>query len=117
MFDLKQARQFIKLVHGDENKNVCWQVFHDSKTTQDTLNKSETFHAPVDDCVDYFNAVQAHNYGVYVTLNKTDGKGREEENIVGYRVLFADLDNLAIPEFPIQPHMITQRDALHTKNK
>jgi putative DNA primase/helicase len=112
--DLTQARQFLQFLHGDADKPVCFQVFHDSKVTQDTINKSETFHAAVDDCVDYFNAVQSHNYGVYVTLNKTDGRGREAENIINYRVLFADLDNLAIPEFPIQPHMITQRDALHS---
>ncbi|WP_220465308.1 MULTISPECIES: AAA family ATPase [unclassified Colwellia] len=116
MIDLKQARTFIEFLHDDANKPVCFQVFWDDKTKGaiDTLNKPKTFHAPLEDCVDYFNAMQDHNYGIYVTLNKTDGRGREEQNIIGYSILFADFDNTALPDFPLQPHFITQRDATHS---
>ena len=113
-FDLNQAQRFIELLHGNSNQPVCWQVFHDSKSTVDALKQPTTFHAKVDDCVEYINQIQAHNYGVYITLNKTDGKGREEHNIVGYRTIFADIDNMALPKLPIQPHLVTQRDELHS---
>ena len=114
-FDLNEAQRFIQLLHGDANQPQCWQVFHDDKSGNvDNLKQPKTFHAKLDDCVEYFNGVLAHNYGVYVTLNKTDGKGREEQNIVGYRVIFADIDNMALPKLPLQPHLVTQRDELHS---
>ena len=112
--DHEQAQRFIKLLHGNTEQPQCWQVFHDSKTTVDALKKQETFHAKVEDCTEYFNQIQAHNYGVYVTLNKTDGTGREEHNIVGYRTIFADIDNMEMPKLPLQPHLITQRDSTHS---
>lgn len=113
-FDIGQARTFIELLHGDAEQPQYFQVFHDSKTSQDALNTPMSFYANLDDSIEYFNAVNAHNYGIYITLNKTDGRGREEHNIVGYRVLFADLDNQAMPEFDLEPHFITQRDATHS---
>ena len=113
-FNLNEAQRFIQLLHGDADKPQYWQVFHDSKNSVDSLNKPETFYAKLEDCVEYFNGIQSHNYGVYVTLNKTDGKGREEENIVGYRTIFADIDGMEIPDLPIQPHLITQRDSTHS---
>lgn len=115
-FDINQARQFIELLHGDIEQPLCWQVFWDDKTAgaNDTLKQPTTFHAKVDDCVEYFNQIQSYNYGVYVTLNKTNGKGREETDIVGYSVIFADVDNMALPKMPLQPHFITQRDELHS---
>ena len=112
--DLKQAQRFIQLLHGDASQPQCWQVFHDSKVSVDALKQPTTFHAKLEDCVEYFNGVSNHNYGIYVTLNKTDGKGRNEENIVGYRTIFADIDNAVLPKFPIQPHLVTQRDSMHS---
>ena len=114
MFDLQQAQRFIELLHGDADSPKCWQTFHDSKTTSDALKQPNTFHAPLAACEEYFNGVSAHNYGIYVTLNKTDGLGRSEENIIGYNAIFADIDNMSLPDFPIEPHFITQRDSLHS---
>lgn len=114
MFDLQQAQRFIELLHGDADSPKCWQTFHDSKTTVDALKQPNTFHAPLSACEEYFNGVTNHNYGIYVTLNKTDGKGRSEENIIGYNAIFADIDNMSLPNFPIEPHFITQRDSLHS---
>ena len=113
-FDINQARTFLKLLGGDAEKPYQWQSFHDSKTSVDNYKKPETFFAKLDDCIEYFNGVNTQNYGIYVCLNKTDGKGREDHNITGYRLVFADVDNAELPTFPIQPHMITQRDALHS---
>ncbi len=114
MIDLQHAKRHIEFLHGDANKEQCFQSFHDSKTTVDTLKQPATFHAKLEDSTDYFNQVQAHNYGIYITLNGTDGKGREEENIIKYSTLFVDFDNMELPRFPIQPHMVTQRDPLHS---
>ena len=113
--NLEQAQRHIEFLHGDADQPVCFQSFFDDKTgAVDTLKQPATFHAKLDDSEEYFNQVQAHNYGVYCTLNKTDGKGREEHNIIGYSTLFADFDDTEIPKLPLQPHMITQRDSTHS---
>lgn len=115
-FDTKQAKSFIDFLHGSSSTPQCWQVFHDDKTPNkvDELKQPKTFFANLADCEEYFNDVNSYDYGIYVTLNKTDGQGREEKNIMGFRVLFADFDNMELPEFPIEPHMVTQRDELHS---
>lgn len=113
-FDESQARPFIKLLHGDEEANVCWQVFHDSQTSADTYNNPVTFHARLQDAIDFFKGVKPYNYGIYCTLNRTDGNGRALENIRGYSFVFADFDNTVIGDLPLEPHLITQRDATHS---
>jgi hypothetical protein len=50
--------------------------------------------------------------GVFVTVNETDGKGREASNVIGIRALFIDLDGppldpvLCPQTTPIQPNII-----------
>ncbi len=113
-FDENQAQTFIKLLHGDTDANVCWQVFHDSNNSVDAYKKPTTFHAKLNDSVGFFKAVQLYNYGIYCTLNKTDGNGRALENIRGYSFVFADFDNTVIGDLPLEPHLITQRDETHS---
>ncbi len=42
-------------------------------------------------------------YGIYLTINETDGKGVKNENITGIRALWADWDHGAPDEVPLQP--------------
>jgi RepB DNA-primase from phage plasmid len=49
--------------------------------------------------------------GVYVALNRTDGKGRKKENITEIRAMFADLDGQPLDkvrECPLKPHIINE---------
>jgi len=47
--------------------------------------------------------------GVFVTVNLTDGRGRDAENIVAVRALFADLDGAPLPQtFHCKPHIIVE---------
>jgi hypothetical protein len=56
--------------------------------------RSEIFHGSLDELwpkVEASNNLQ-HQYGVFVTPNETDFKGRKEKNIVRARALFVDAD-------------------------
>ncbi|SCA63583.1 hypothetical protein SCG7086_AW_00200 [Chlamydiales bacterium SCGC AG-110-P3] len=52
--------------------------------------------------------------GVFVTINRTDLKGRRAENITGVRAYFVDLDNpdqvhiQSVREGPLEPHLLVQ---------
>ena len=111
---MELARQHVKLITGDEDNFMHWQTFFDDDTGVDNFNEPKHFIAPINDCREYFDYVQQQNYGVFFTVNKTDGKDRKIENIVGYRAIFADVDGDELPESPIKPTVITQRDSTHS---
>ena len=47
--------------------------------------------------------------GVFVTINRTDGKGRREENVTGVQAIFADTDGAPIePLLALRPHIVVQ---------
>lgn len=47
--------------------------------------------------------------GVFVTINRTDGRGRKAENITAIRAVFLDLDGAPLPEeWEIEPHFIIE---------
>ncbi|AGK59917.1 hypothetical protein HYPDE_41243 [Hyphomicrobium denitrificans 1NES1] len=47
-------------------------------------------------------------YGVFVTVNETDGAGIKAKNITRVRAVFADFDDGLPDQFPLQPSMIVQ---------
>jgi hypothetical protein len=49
--------------------------------------------------------------GIYVTVNRTDRRGRKAENIVEVRALFVDLDGAPLEpvlEAPTKPHIVVE---------
>ncbi len=53
--------------------------------------------------------LNASGAGIFVTVSRTDGKGRKVENITGIRAVFVDLDGAPLPdEWPIEPHLIVE---------
>ncbi len=53
--------------------------------------------------------------GIFVTVNATDGQGREAANVTALRALFVDVDGTReLPAtWPLAPSIIVQRDATH----
>lgn len=48
--------------------------------------------------------------GIFVTVNRTDGKGRKAENIIGLRALFVDADDIPLAQsWHETPDMVVQR--------
>lgn len=66
-------------------------------------------------CADELKKLNIEGYGVYVTVNATDGKGRKNENIVRYRAVYGDFDQEPTKPFPIPPSIkvVTSPGKLH----
>jgi len=109
--DLDQARLFIELLRGDGDSVVCWQLFNDSGLDN---TFPENFHGKLTDVLPRVNQLQNNGFGVFITINPTDGLGRTVDNIISYDWAFADVDGKDIPtDFPLLPGFVSQRDSTH----
>lgn len=53
--------------------------------------------------------MNAHGAGVFVTINRTDGKGRTAENVTDVQAFFADTDGADIqPLLVLKPHIVVE---------
>lgn len=112
VFNADQIRHFIRLLTGDASKPVTWQVYYDPKgLKRDDL--AAQFVATFDQAFTFLTQSQNNQCGVYIGLNGSDGRGRKKSNIVDFRALFADFDNIEQPNWPVKPHFVTQRDTTH----
>jgi len=111
--NIRQALYHMRLLSGDADNKQYFQHFFDPKELQERPDLAKNIYGTFNNLKDDFESMQSQMCGIYVTVNMTDGKGRKEENIIGYRVVFADWDSMAEPVWPIQPHFKTSRDATH----
>ncbi|TPH18495.1 hypothetical protein [Litorilituus lipolyticus] len=111
--NIEQVREFLRLLTGDSANPVTWQVFHDPKNEVAPPDLAKHWVATLDDSLEFLTWSQQQYCGVYVGINETDGKGRENHNVTGYRALFADFDGMAEPTWGLIPHFIQKRDDTH----
>ncbi len=79
-----------------------FQLFHDKKDGSSAM----ILHNPSKSELIKYNR---KGYGVYLTVNETDGKGRKKENVTNVRAVFADLDGAPIsPVMEYNPHLVVQ---------
>jgi hypothetical protein len=86
-----------------------FQVFSDKKGNKPYISK--VISGTLKEAQSQLFGLNKLGVGIYVTINKTDRKGRKTENIIKVRALFADLDGS--PLAPIlkakpEPHMIIE---------
>ena len=113
-FDAGQVLLFIKLLTGNENSPVTWQVFYDPKKEK-RPDLATRFVATYSQAEQIIKRSQDNYCGVYIGINGADGQGRKANNIVDFRAVAADIDGGALPaSFPLQPHIVSQRDPLHS---
>ncbi len=84
---------------------MTYQLFHDKKSKN---------HPPMilhDATPSQLIEYNRKGYGVFLTINETDGKGRKKKNIKQIRAVFADMDEAPVNLTPIMdynPHMVVQ---------
>ncbi|MBN2479719.1 MAG: DUF3987 domain-containing protein [Parachlamydiales bacterium] len=109
--NLQMAKRFLHLISQCDEQDNCFtfQTFSDKKTETNTtpkiLNGSLNEHAK------FLIESNQKDSGIFVTINKTDGKGRKKENIIGGRAFFIDIDEGTLEhifESPITPHIIIE---------
>ncbi len=108
--NIQMAERFLTQISQCDEPIFVFQVFADKK-------KSESPIIPKVLCgtfTQYKETLLRENEqgaGIFVTVNKTDGKGRKVENIIGIRAVFVDLDGSPLDPIlsaPLSPHMIIE---------
>ncbi len=106
LIDLKQATEFLTLMA--EGELVTFQTFDDRGKDR---SLATIHHGDLGNCKKELQRLSARGAGVFFTVNYTDGKGRQAENITGVRALFVDLDGAALQpviDCGIDPHCIVE---------
>lgn len=88
--DYSQTTKMLAMLAHD-NKGITFQTFNDNADQQ---NKSliKQFHGSHDLLASQLTQLNSQGAGIFVAVNKTDGKGRKQSNITAVRGLFVDFD-------------------------
>lgn len=109
--NLVLARRFLTtLSHCDETEDFTFQVIPERNGVASN-SRPEVLHGLFDDLKEKLAVANRNGCGIFVTINRTDGKGRKGENIIGVRAVFVDLDGSPLQpvlEAPLEPHMVIQ---------
>jgi len=111
--NINQTKVFLTLLTGEVDPVVTWQIFYDPKNESNKPELAIHFTATLTEALPSIKLSQERHCGVYVCVNETDGKGRKNENVMRYRVVFADFDGMEEPEWALMPHFVQKRDATH----
>ncbi len=87
--DRNQVQRFLDAL--ELNGKFTFQTIDDDADRHDS-SLARMLHGTLDQHFDELVRLQQSGAGVFVTVNKTDGKGRKRENIRAVRALFIDLD-------------------------
>jgi len=103
---MNSAEIFLYVLGGEYH---TFQVFSDKKGDKPHISK--VISGTLKEVQSQLFGLNKLGVGIYVTINKTDGRGRKTENITKVRALFADLDGS--PLAPVlkakpEPHMIIE---------
>jgi putative DNA primase/helicase len=104
--DFEQACKFLAALAPGET-NFTFQTFDDSEAKRPEM--ARVMHGPLTVNFAGLSRLSAHGAGVFVTVNRTDLRGRREANIVGVRALFADLDGpplSVLKRLGLPPHIV-----------
>ena len=106
--DKKEAQHFLSIL--SESEPVTFQTFDDNSERKDP-SLIKVLNGTLEEHFDVLKTLNQNGAGVFVTINKTDLRGRKKENILQVRSVFIDLDGVPlgpIYEAPIEPHLIIE---------
>lgn len=101
MINVDVVLEYIRLLTGSMETAVTWQTFDDSKKKR--RNLARILHGRADEHIEELARLSAGGAGVFITVNETDGRGREAKNVVGLRALFVDKDDGPLPDIIVPP--------------
>jgi hypothetical protein len=107
--DLNVAHRFLTLLSQcDETDVFTFQIFPEGAPSS---SYPKVLHGSLLEQGDTLVQANCEGSGIFVTINRTDGKGRRNENIVGVRAVFVDLDGAPLQpvlDAPLSPHVVIE---------
>jgi Protein of unknown function (DUF3987)/RepB DNA-primase from phage plasmid len=110
--DRHEAKRFLDaLVGGDSSyESFCFQTADEDKSRKNgALANHHT--GPLAKHAGALERLNQRGAAVWVTINRTDGKGREKQNITAVRATFTDLDGAPIEpvqHWTLKPHIVVE---------
>lgn len=100
VFSLDQTERFLEALSSKlpGDNAFTFQTFGDGKHRKGVKNLRCIRNGTFKEHAEELKRLNRQGAGIFVTVNMTDGKGREEENIVGLRSAFVDADNIDLLE-------------------
>lgn len=100
LFSLDETKRFLEALSSKLPGDVTFtfQTFGDGKHRKKIKDLRRIRHGTLEEHADELKKLNRKGAGIFVTVNMTDNKGREEENIVGLRAAFVDADNIDLLE-------------------
>lgn len=103
--DLGAARRHLRMLTGEADPAVAWQVVCDYDRTRSDL--AQNFHGTLDRVLPRLIQSQLEGCGVLVAVNRTDGTFRRRQSMTEARALLLDLGGAPLPgSWPVQPALI-----------
>jgi hypothetical protein len=100
------AHDFLALIDPFDSQ-FTFQTFDDRKGSK-RPELARVFHGKLSEHIDELTRLNDQGAGVFVTINRTDLKGRKKENITDIRAVFVDSDSGDLPELPLAPSILVQ---------
>ena len=91
--DLSMAGRFLRFLDADASA-FAFRLIHDRDRERPALN----LYGPLERHQAQLLRMNAAGYGVFLTVNATDGYGVKAQNVQRIRAVFADQDSAGIPD-------------------
>ncbi len=105
MCDLGQTLSFLEHLHGQAEPHVHFVGFRDDVKSSASLHK----FSKLSDIEIKAMQLNKENVGIFAVVNKTDGHGTKDKNVIGLNALFIDQEHFCFPkEWPLSPSAIVR---------
>lgn len=107
--DVSRARAFLTKL-DPEAQSFTLQTFDDTKAKRKAAARIHHVD-PANGALDVLSGWNNAGAGVFVTVNETDGRGRQTDNVRRVRAVFADLDGAPLEPVlsaPLEPHIVVE---------
>lgn len=104
--DFNQAERYLSIL-DEEADAFCYQTFDDLKSRKNKALASIR-QGSFEQWGGFLGQMNQSGAGIFVTVNETDGKGRQLSNIVRIRAIFHEEDTPCHKQFPLDPHLLIE---------
>jgi hypothetical protein len=105
--DRSSAVRFLQSLGG---RAFTFQAFDDNAARKNRA-LARILHGTIDQHFAQLEDLNRKGAGIFVTINRTDGKGRGHHNIIGVRAVFVDLDGsplAPVMSWALSPHIVVE---------
>ncbi len=92
--DPRHAHDFLRWLNPDTNAPHAFRAFHETDSTRPPRKLWGT----LDEHFQTLDRLNRQGYGIFVTVNETDGRGVKRENVTRVRAAFVDWDGQPLPD-------------------